>query len=205
MMRSQGDIALARPRSAAFYREALQRLDGDVDRMTGLVSTLLTLARADAGQLALDRAPFDAGETVELVLEQYTPIAAEARTAVRSEPATAPLVADEDLLVQVLVNLIDNALSHIPAGGTVRVGCGMDNGHIRLWVVDTGEGISPEHHGRVFDRFYRVDAGRSRERGGTGLGLAICRAIVEALGGSISLASVPDRGTRVDVLLPKGL
>lgn len=204
MMRSQVDIALARPRSAAFYREALQRLDGDIDRMTGLVSTLLTLARADAGQLALESEPFDVAETVELVLEQYTPIAAEASIALRSEPATAPLVADEDLLVQVLVNLIDNALSHTPAGGTVTVGCGMDNGHIRLWVVDTGEGIAPEHHGRVFDRFYRVDAGRSRERGGTGLGLAICRAIVEALGGSISLASVPDRGTRVDVLLPDG-
>jgi heavy metal sensor kinase len=203
MMRSQIDLALARPRSAAFYQEALQRLDDDVDRMTGLVSTLLTLARADAGQLALDRVPFDIADTVELVVEQYTPIAAEASIALRSEPATAPLVADEDLLVQVLVNLIDNALSHTPAGGVVTVGCGMDTTHIRLWVSDTGEGIAPEHQDRVFDRFYRVDAGRTRERGGAGLGLAICRAIVEALGGSISLASVPDRGTRIDMLLPK--
>ena len=204
LMRSQVDLALARPRSVAFYQDALQRLDGDIDRMSGLVSTLLTLARADAGQLALDRVPFDVADTVELVVEQYTPITAEASIALRSEPATAPLVADEDLLVQVLVNLIDNALSHTPAGGVVTVGCGMGNDHIRLWVVDTGEGIAPEHQDRVFDRFYRVDAGRTRERGGTGLGLAICRAIVEALGGSISLASVPDRGTRVDVLLPKG-
>ena len=204
MMRSQVDIALARPRSAVFYREALQKLDGDVDRMSGLVSTLLTLARADAGHLALDGASFDAAETVELVLEQYTPIAAEVNIDLRSEAATAPLVADEDLLVQVLVNLIDNALSHTPAGGTVTVGCGRDNGHIRFWVVDTGEGIAPEHQSRIFDRFYRVDAGRSRERGGTGLGLAICRSVVETLGGSISLESVPDRGTRVDVLLPSG-
>ncbi len=204
MMRSQVDIALSRPRSAAFYQDALQRLDGDVDRMTGLVSTLLTLTRADAGQLALDGAPFDVADTFDLVVELYTPIAAVARFALLSAAAPAPLVADEDLLVQVLVNLIDNALSHTPAGGTVTLGCGMDNGHIRLWVDDTGEGIAPEHHDRVFDRFYRVDAGRSRERGGTGLGLAICRAIVEALGGSISLASAPDRGTRVDVLLPQG-
>jgi signal transduction histidine kinase len=84
------------------------------------------------------------------------------------------------------------------------MGCNMDDGHTRFWVSDTGEGIAPEHQDRVFDRFYRVDAGRSRERGGTGLGLPICRAIVEALGGIISLASVPDRGTRVDILLPKG-
>jgi heavy metal sensor kinase len=204
LMRSQIDLALARPRSTADYREALQGLNSDLDRMTNLVSTLLTLARADAGQLTLDRAPFDVAETVELVLEQFTPIAAETSIALRSEPATAPLVTDEDLLVQVLVNLIDNALAHTPAGGAVTVGCGMDNGHIRLWVVDTGAGIAPEHQDRVFDRFYRVDAGRSRERGGTGLGLAICRAIVEALDGSISLASVPDRGTRVDILLPNG-
>jgi heavy metal sensor kinase len=203
MMRSQLDLALARPRSAAFYQEALQRLDDDVDRMTGLVSTLLTLARADAGQLALDRAPFDVADTVELVVEQYTPIAAEASITLRSEPAMAPLVADEDLLVQVLVNLIENALSHTSAGGVVTVGCGMDTSHVRLWVSDTGEGIAPEHQDRVFDRFYRVDVGRTRERGGTGLGLAICRAIVEALGGSISLASVPGRGTRIELLLPK--
>jgi heavy metal sensor kinase len=203
MMRSQVDLALARPRSAAFYQEALQRLDDDVDRMTGLVSTLLTLARADAGQLTLDRVPFDVADTVDLVVEQYTPIAAEAGITLRAEPATAPLVADEDLLVQVLVNLIDNALTHTPAGGVVTVGCGMDTSHIRLWVSDTGEGIAPEHQDRVFDRFYRVDVGRTRERGGVGLGLAICRAIVEALGGRISLASVPDHGTRIDLLLPK--
>jgi heavy metal sensor kinase len=203
MMRSQVDLALARPRSAAFYQEALQRLDDDVDRMTGLVSTLLTLARADAGQLALDRVPFDVADTVDLVVEQYTPIAAEAGITLRAEPATAPLVADEDLLVQVLVNLIDNALTHTPAGGVVTVGCGMDTSHIRLWVSDTGEGIAPEHQDRVFDRFYRVDVGRTREQGGVGLGLAICRAIVEALGGRISLASVPDHGTRIDLLLPK--
>jgi heavy metal sensor kinase len=204
MMRSQVDLALARPRSAAMYQEALQRLDGDVDRMSSLVSTLLTLARADAGQLVLDRAPFDLADTIELVLEQYTPIAAEAGITLQGELETAPLVADEDLLVQVLVNLIDNALAHTSARGEVTVGCELDDGRIRFWVSDTGEGIAPEHQDRVFDRFYRVDAGRSRERGGTGLGLPICRAIVEALGGIISLASVPDRGTRVDILLPKG-
>jgi signal transduction histidine kinase len=93
MIRSQVDLALARPRSAATYQEALQRLDGDVDRMTGLVAALLTLARADAGQLVLDRAPFDLADTIELVLEQYTPIAAKAGITLQSELETAPLVA----------------------------------------------------------------------------------------------------------------
>ena len=204
LMRSQVDLALARPRSAAEYQEALHGLDGDLDRMAGLVATLLTLARADAGQLALDRAPFDVADTVALVLEQYTPIAAEAGITLRGEPATAALVADEDALVQILVNLMENALAHTPSGGVVTVGCGTDDGRVRLWVSDTGEGIALEHQARVFDRFYRVDAGRTRERGGTGLGLAICQALVEALGGSISLASAPGRGTRIDLQLPPG-
>jgi signal transduction histidine kinase len=203
-MRSQVDLALARPRSPAEYREALQGVAGALGRMTSLVSTLLTLARADAGQLGRDRALFDVADTVALVFEQYAPIAAEAGVVLQDETSPAPLIADEDALVQLLVNLIDNALAHTPAGGVVRVGCGTDDGHVRLWVSDSGEGIAPEQQTRVFDRFYRVDDGRTRERGGTGLGLAICRAIVEAHGGSISLASVPERGTRLDLRLPTG-
>ena len=202
LMRGQVDLALARPRSAGEYREALQAFDGDIERMTALVGTLLTLARSDAGQLALERAPFDLAETVHLVLEQYAPVAEEAGVALRSEATSAPLVADEDLLVQLLVNLIDNALAHTPDGGNVTAGCRAENDQIRLWVADSGEGIAPEHLPRVSDRFYRVDAGRTRERGGTGLGLAICKAIAEVHGGTIGLTSRMGSGTRVELVLP---
>ncbi len=202
LMRSQVDFALARQRSAAAYREALQAFDGDIDRMTALVSTLLTLARSDAGQLAPERVPFDLADTTHLVLEQYAPMAEEAGVALRDEAAPAPLVADEDLVVQLLVNLVDNALAHTPVGGTVTAGCRTEIGRVHLWVADTGEGIAPEHVGRVFDRFHRVDAGRSRARGGTGLGLAICKAIAEAHGGTISLTSRVGSGTRVEMVLP---
>ena len=202
LMRSQGDLALARPRSAEDYREALRGLDGDLERLTGLVGTLLTLARADAGRLVPERASFDLADTVELAVEQYEPVAAVAGVRLRAEAVPTPVVADEDLLVQVLVNLIDNALAHTPAGGTVTVGCRSEDGWARLCVADTGGGIPPEHQARVFDRFYRVDAGRARSAGGTGLGLAICRAIAEAHGGTITLTSAPTRGTRVDLTLP---
>jgi heavy metal sensor kinase len=204
LMRSQVDLALARPRSTEAYREALQAFDGDIARMTDLVGTLLTLSRSDAGKLTTERAPFDLADTVRLVLEQYAPAAEEAGVVLRDETALAPLVADEDLLMQLLINLIDNALAHTPPGGTVVAGCRPDDGQIRLWVSDTGEGIGPEHQDRVFDRFYRIDAGRSRDRGGTGLGLAICKAITEAHGGTIGLTSRPGSGTRVELVLPNG-
>ncbi len=78
----------------------------------------------------------------------------------------------------------------------------MEGERARLWVIDTGGGIDPEHQARVFDRFYRADAGRARADGGAGLGLAICKAIADAHGGTMSLASQVGRGTRVELLLP---
>jgi heavy metal sensor kinase len=202
LMRAQVDIILARSRSAAAYREALQGLDGDLLRMTSLVNTLLTLTRADTGSLVPDRSAFDLADTVALVLEQYTPVADEAGIALRAEAEPAPLEADEDLLVQVLVNLIDNALAHTPCSGNVTVGCRSAAAEVQLWVSDTGRGIETADQERVFDRFYRVDPGRARANGGTGLGLAICRAIVEAHSGTIALTSRIGQGTRVEVALP---
>lgn len=205
LMRAQVDLALARPRSNAEYQEALRDLDGDLARLTGLVGTLLTLARADAGRLAIEREPFDLATTIELVLAQYGSLAETSGVTLRQETEPAPLLADEDLLLQLLVNLIDNALAHTPPGGIVAVGCQPRDGSIALWVDDTGEGVAPEHQPRIFDRFYRGDSGRARAQGGAGLGLAISRAIVEGHGGVIAVTSEPGRGTRIDMLLPVGL
>jgi signal transduction histidine kinase len=102
----------------------------------------------------------------------------------------------------VLVNLLDNALAHTPPGGEIEVGCRPAGDQVRLWVRDTGEGIPPEHQERVFDRFYRIDQGRARERGGIGLGLSICKTIAEAHGGTITISTPSGGGTRVELLLP---
>lgn len=202
LMRSQVDLALARPRSAAAYREALQGFDTDLERLIKLVGSLLTLARADTGQLSVERAPFDLEETIGLVLEQYEPVATEHGITLQNQASAALLVADEGLLIQVLVNLLDNAITHTPTGGRVTVGCERAADQVRLWVVDTGSGIAPEHREWVFDRFYRVDTGRAREVGGTGLGLAITKVIVEAHGGTIFLSDQAEPGTHVELVLP---
>jgi heavy metal sensor kinase len=202
LMRSQIDLALARPRSAEDYREALRALDDDLERMTGLVAALLSLARADAGRLPIEPVPFDLAETVAATVEQFRGVAIEAQVELRDEAMPTPLVADEDLLVQALVNLIANAVAHTPPGGVVTVGCRRIETSVRLWVSDTGFGIPIEHQARVFDRFYRVDSGRTRASGGAGLGLAICQAIAEAHDGAVLLNSQPGRGTRVEVVVP---
>ena len=202
LMRSRVDLALARQRSAEDYHEALRGVDRDLLRLNGLVGTLLALARADASELTIDRGRFDPAWTILIVLEQYREVAEAAGVELLADVAPSPLEADEDLVIQVLVNLIDNALAHTTVGDTVTVGCRPAGAAVSIWVEDTGSGIAPEHQERVFDRFYRVDAGRTRGYGGTGLGLSICRMIVGAHGGSITLTSSPGNGTRVDVRLP---
>lgn len=202
VMRSQVDLALAKPRTAAEYEEALREVDVDLERLSELVGTLLTLARADAGRLAPDRSLFDLADTVSLVIEHYTAPASAAGITLRSETTPAPLLADEDLIVQLLVNMLENALAHTAAGGSVTVGCRSSNGQVRIWVADSGAGIATEHQPRIFDRFYRVDSGRTRTRGGSGLGLSICRTIVEAHGGTIFVTSEIGQGARFDMILP---
>jgi heavy metal sensor kinase len=202
LLQTRFDLALARRRTNDEYREAIQEAQTDLTRLTGLVNTLLTLARADSGQFSLDRSSFDLASTVAAVCDQYMPLAGAAGVTLRCDLHPTPLVADEDLLLQVLVNLLDNALAHTPAGGTIGVSCRCEAGTARLHIADSGEGIAPQHLARVFERFYRVDTGRARSRGGTGLGLAICQTIVQAHGGAIEVTSTPDTGTHVEVTLP---
>jgi heavy metal sensor kinase len=201
-MRSEVDLALARPRSAEEYRAALGGLEGDLDRLTGVVHGLLTLARADADRLAAGREAVDLAETIGLVLDQYAEAAAAAGVSLSDAASPAVAWGDEDQIVQILVNLVANAVAHTGPGGTVTVGCDARGERVRLWVEDSGVGIAPEHIKHVFDRFYRVDHGRTRTAGGTGLGLSITKTLVEANGGTITLTSTVGRGTRVEVTLP---
>lgn len=119
------------------------------------------------------------------------------------DPGLPQLWADRHRLAQVLDNLLDNALRHTPAGGLVEIGAAADGATVRLTVTDSGDGISADHLPNVFERFYRTDTARDRDRGGSGLGLAITKALVEAHGGHIAATSAgPGTGTTFTITLP---
>lgn len=182
----------------------------DQTRLLGrLVNDLRELAEAEAGQLELNLQPIDLAKLIADTVATFAPVAeAEDVTLSTQIPGDLPPVpADSARIVQVLHNLLANALRHTPAGGTISLRAGFDAGEYgRVWlaVQDTGEGIPPEHLSHVFDRFYRADPARSRSAGGAGLGLAIVRAIVESHGGQVSVASdgVPGGGSTFTVRLP---
>jgi two-component system phosphate regulon sensor histidine kinase PhoR len=109
---------------------------------------------------------------------------------------------DPRVLEQVLENLLDNAVKYAGEGAHVEVSTRARNGRVEVLVADDGVGISPAHVGRIFERFYRVDAGRSRELGGTGLGLAIVKHMVELLSGTVDVESEPGKGARFTIRLP---
>ena len=202
-IKGQIDVALQRQRDPAAYRQVLQVVNEEVDRMMRLVGSLLTLTRADAGQIPLAFEAVGLRDVVDAAVEQVRPMASERGIELRliSGPAVT-LRADEDLLLQLLLNLLDNAAKYTPAGGQVTVGWNVGAGQVELWVRDTGIGIASDHLPHLFDRFYRVDKTRSRAAGGAGLGLAISRWIAEAHGGSVHAESSPGEGSKFTVRLP---
>jgi len=119
------------------------------------------------------------------------------------EPSEPVLVsADIAILRQAVVNILDNAIKYTPSGGQVTLRVARTGSEVALEIADSGPGIPPEHHGKVFDRFYRVDAARNRAEGGFGLGLAIARQAVEIHGGRIEIAGSPDKGSVFRIVLP---
>lgn len=202
-VKGEVEVALTRPREPDAYREVLQKVNEEADRLIRLVGSLLTLARADAGQIPVALEAVDVPDLVDAAVEQVRPAAQQRdiELILASGPPVT-LRADEDLLLQLLLNLLDNAIKHTPSGGQVTAGWSTDSTRVELWVRDTGAGIAPEHLTHVFDRFYRADKARSRAQGGVGLGLSICRWIAEAHGGTISVESEPGQGSTFTVHIP---
>jgi len=203
-LRTVGEVGLREPRDPAAYREVIGSMLEEVDRVTRLVESLLLLSRADAGQVPLRREPLEVSALVREVAERLGVLAEEKRVRVSVEAPPSPGVqGDPTLLRQALENLLDNAIRLSPEGGTVRIAVRDAGGALAIEVGDEGPGIAPEHRARVFDRFYRVDEARSRDRGGAGLGLAIAWWAVEAHGGRIELESEVGKGSTFRIVLPR--
>lgn len=177
----------------------------ETERLSTLVDDLLTLARSESDELRLNLQRVNPAEVVAEVHETLAPLAWRQRsvTLVKDVQPDLPLTwADRQRLLQVVLNLVRNAITHTPAGGIVSIGLGMAGPHhVALVVADTGSGIPPEEIDYIFDRFYRVDASRTRTSGGFGLGLAIVKELVTAMGGTVSVASKVGEGSAFRVLL----
>jgi len=173
-------------------------------RLGHLLQDLLDLSRIEAGRYPTDIEPLPARETMRDVVLRMSPDAAKAGLALGVEEGPEVMVAaDEGALDQVLANLVGNALKFTPAGGGVLLRCVERAKTVRLEVSDDGPGIAPEHRSRLFERFYRVDAGRSRSLGGTGLGLAIVKHLTQSMGGAVGMEPNEPTGSRFWVELPR--
>ena len=178
----------------------------EVERLGMLVDDLLSLARAESGEMHLHITEVNANDVIEEVYQALMPLAQRQRkvTLVRGTSFNLPpVLADRQRLAQILLNLVRNAITSTPAGGIVEMSLEQpDAQHLALVVADSGIGIAADDLAHIFDRFYRVDSSRTRASGGFGLGLAIVHDLVTAMGGSISVISEVGKGSRFCVVLP---
>lgn len=175
----------------------------NAQRMSSLIDDLLILSRIESGSSELERADLDIRRVVETVLADFAPRFKEASIEVNLHGGPIPHCrADRDAVEQILSNLLSNAARYSNPGSRVDVYLEEKNGRVEIRVEDTGIGIPAEDLARIFERFYRVDASRSRALGSTGLGLSIVKHLVRALDGELHVDSVPGEGSRFTIALP---
>lgn len=185
------------------YAEALTTVNDEVDRMSNIIDALLTLARADAGQLLLETQTVNMKELVEDACSTFTPLAAKEGISLNAESGESVEVpGDRERLRQLLRNLVVNAIKYTPQGGKITISLDKDGNWAKIVVTDTGMGIPQNNLAHIFERFYRVDQARSRAEGGAGLGLSIVKWIVDAHGGKIDAKSEFGKGSTFTVWLP---
>ena len=204
-LRTALDVAQERDRAPDEYRELLADLGEECAGLSKLVNQLLLLAEGEGGQLKPGEAVVRLDDVAARAVDMFRGVAEQFGVELRFvPPAPTPIRGEVSHVRQIVNNLIDNALKFTPPGGSVAVEVAADSGAglAVLRVRDTGLGIAAADLPRVFDRFYRADRARRRERAGSGLGLSICQVIVAAYGGEIAAESTPGRGSTFTVTLP---
>ncbi|HOW96713.1 MAG TPA: ATP-binding protein [Kiritimatiellia bacterium] len=199
---SEAQATLARERTPGEYRAALETCQNTARQMRRLIQSLLSLARFDAGQVRLERAPCDLAQLAQTGADFVRPLAEIKGIGITCDFTSAPAVGDADRLVQMLVNILTNAVDYSRPGGEIRISTRPDSNAASLSVSDTGEGIPEEDQPHLFERFYRGDKARADTGSHAGLGLAICKAIADAHGGRIEISSRPGAGTTVTMRIP---
>ncbi len=192
------ETGLAKPEDTAALG---RKIHTESLHLVSLVEDILRLSKLDEGMTQM-RQPVDLLALAQHCVAKLKDYAVKSDVTLAVEGETAVVTGDRTLLEEMTVNLIDNAIKYNKPKGSVRVTVGTDGGQPFLTVKDTGMGIPPEHHHRVFERFYRVDSSRSKETGGTGLGLSIVKNGAQLHGAAVDLESAVDKGTRITVRFP---
>lgn len=196
------EIALGRARSNEEYKEVLESIFEEFERLSNMIESLLFLAHAENPETAIHYASIDLNKLMQDLSEFYEAVAEDKKVSIRYE-GHAVLQADPLMLRRVLTNLISNALKYTPDGGEILLKAYEDKeGHILISVKDSGIGILPANIPHLFNRFYRVDSARSQHTGGTGLGLAIVKFIMDLHKGHVDVQSELGKGTLVTLFFP---
>jgi two-component system, OmpR family, heavy metal sensor histidine kinase CusS len=198
-MLGEAQVVLTRDRDAAEYRETIESTVAECERLSRIVDNLLFVARVDAAREPIARKYFDACAAVEKITTFYQMAADDHHVTIQCS-GEGQIYADPDLFERALGNLLENALRFTPRHGAIHVAVSRHGTDFQVTVSDNGCGIAAEHLPRVFDRFYRAEASRGSD--GAGLGLALVKSIVELHGGSASIHSELNRGTKVLLRFP---
>jgi signal transduction histidine kinase len=184
--------------------ERFQTMFVEANQLHRLIDDLRLLSLADAGELSLHPQPTNPDQLLVTVTAAFAQQAAQQHVALHVQPSAGlpQLMVDQERMIQVLGNLVSNALRYTPAGGTITLSAVWVDAQMRLEVRDSGCGIAPDVLPAIFERMYRADQSRAAKNGGSGLGLAIVKTIVEAHGGAITADSAPGAGTRMTICLP---
>ena len=204
ILKGEIEVALRHPRSKDEYRQILRQQLDTIDRIQRIVNDLLTLARADAGQLEIVQTPVDLSLLLQEVGQQHLILFDSQHVHLEmSIEDGLEILGEASQIERVVMNLLSNAFKHAPEHSHIFLAAQAEDESVTISVRDEGPGIAEEQHARLFDRFFRADDARARKEGeGAGLGLAICKRIVDAHGGDIRLKSSPGEGATFFVQLP---
>jgi two-component system phosphate regulon sensor histidine kinase PhoR len=185
----------------------LEKIHRHAERLSSLVDDLLVLSELESGVDRPEPPPVRIAPAIDHVCALLEEKASAKGIAIHFQVGgeAEQVIADRAKLEQVLLNLLDNAIKYTPEGGSITISTSEAEGMLKVDVRDTGIGIPEKDLPRIFERFYRVDAARSREQGGTGLGLAIVKHIVQQYGGSVSVESMPGKGSTFSFTLRRGV
>jgi heavy metal sensor kinase len=204
-IRAGMELSLSKRRSAEEHRQAVVGQLEEVDKLTRLLAQLLTLARAEAGELSVAHGPVPLTALCRSVVDSLEPVAHAKGVSMTCQCGEqVEIIGDPGWMERLVLNLADNAVKFTPRGGAVAVSVTRERTSATLVVRDSGIGIPADALPHVFDRFYRVDSARSRSQDGAGLGLSLVKWIATQHGGTVDVVSLPGHGSSFTVTLPIG-